>query len=134
MSMMRHPQTGCKPQSLFGPWSIEPTRFQKMLDIALAADLNKLAQDQKEMAQKGVPGPPPYEMLADGIAGIRLDGPMTKYDSSFSSLFGGVSTVRTRRAVRDAMADPNVKGIMLIFDSPGGTVAGTSDLADDVLR
>src|SRR5690606_31819803 len=55
-------------------------------------------------------------------------GAMTKQGSSF----GGASTVRTRRAIRSAAADKSVSAIMLLIDSPGGSVSGTSDLADDV--
>jgi len=69
-----------------------------------------------------------YTRTADGLALIEISGPMMKGDSKY----GGTSTVRTRRAIREAVADDGVKGLMLIIDSPGGTVAGTADLADDV--
>jgi signal peptide peptidase SppA len=64
----------------------------------------------------------------NGVAVICIQGQMTKGRSSF----GGCCIVDTRRAVRKAVADPNVKSIMLYIDSPGGTVAGTADLAADV--
>ena len=47
---------------------------------------------------------------------------MTKGPSSF----GGNSTIRTRQAIRSAVADSDVHGIMIPVDSPGGTVAGTA--------
>jgi signal peptide peptidase SppA len=46
--------------------------------------------------------------------------------------FGGTSTVQFRREVRSAANDPNVSGILLRFDSPGGTVSGTADAAADI--
>jgi signal peptide peptidase SppA len=69
-----------------------------------------------------------------GVAVVSIAGPMTKYPTSFSALFGGTATVRTRQALRAAAQDAEVKGALVVVDSPGGTVAGTSDLADDVRR
>jgi signal peptide peptidase SppA len=71
----------------------------------------------------------PYTIDANGIATIALNGPLMKQASSFQA---GTSTVLARRALRQAANDPEVEGIMLRLDSPGGTVAGTYDLADDV--
>lgn len=65
----------------------------------------------------------------DGLAMFSISGPMTKKTSSLSS---GTSTVRLRREVRAALADPEVKGGFLVIESPGGSVAGTAELADDV--
>lgn len=62
------------------------------------------------------------------IAVVRILGPMMKGQS----WFGGTSTVQTRRDLRAATADASVSGIMLAIDSPGGTVAGTADLAAEV--
>lgn len=64
-----------------------------------------------------------------GVAVLSLSGPMTKRPQSFSD---GASTVRMRRQVRQATADPDVTAIALVIDSPGGQVAGTKELADDV--
>lgn len=68
-------------------------------------------------------------ITADGIAVIELRGTLMKFASSFS---GGTSTTRARRAIREAVADGRVKAILLVVDSPGGTVAGTPELADEV--
>jgi signal peptide peptidase SppA len=46
--------------------------------------------------------------------------------------FRGTSTVEVGNAVDRAAADPNVSGILLEIDSPGGTVAGTEALAGKV--
>lgn len=44
----------------------------------------------------------------------------------------GTSTVQLRSSIAQAASDPNVSGILLAIDSPGGTVAGTAELANDV--
>ncbi len=62
------------------------------------------------------------------IALVKIAGSMMKSASSM----GGTSTVQVRRDIRAAAADSDVSGILLAIDSPGGTVAGTDDLATDV--
>lgn len=70
----------------------------------------------------------PYT-VEDGIAWFSIAGPMTKKPQSWG---GGTSTINLRRSLRLAMADDTVKGAFLTVDSPGGSVAGTADLADDI--
>lgn len=70
----------------------------------------------------------PYLLDATGLAMIGIDGQMTKGESKF----GGANTLAIRRQVRAATKDPDVRGIMLAIDSPGGMVAGTQELAADV--
>lgn len=65
----------------------------------------------------------------ESVAIIRLENVLMK---AVSSMDPGTSTVRARRLVRAAAADPEVDGILLAIDSPGGTLAGTADLAADV--
>lgn len=62
------------------------------------------------------------------IALMRCTGLMMKQQSSM----GGTSTIQLRREIRTASMDPDVAGILLAIDSPGGTVAGQVDLANEV--
>lgn len=59
---------------------------------------------------------------------VKAAGTLMKAQSSF----GGTSSVQLRRDIRAAANDPNVGAILIAIDSPGGTVAGTADLAADV--
>lgn len=68
-------------------------------------------------------------VTSDGIAVIELRGMLMKQASSMSD---STSTVAVRRQVRAAAASSDVNGILLVIDSPGGTVAGTMDLAADL--
>lgn len=67
-------------------------------------------------------------ILHNGVAIIPISGAMSKG----GGFFGGTSTVETRRAIRSAVQSDSVDSIMLHIDSPGGTVAGTNELAADV--
>lgn len=68
-----------------------------------------------------------YEVY-DSVAVLSLHGPMMKAESKF----GGTSTLAVRRQLRQASMDPDIRSILLHIDSPGGHVAGTQELADDV--
>jgi len=72
-----------------------------------------------------------YQVI-NGIAVFSINGPMTKYQTSFQSIFGGTATVPLRRALRMAANDPDVMCGILCIDSPGGTAAGMTDLAADI--
>ena len=69
-----------------------------------------------------------YMRYDNGMATVRIDGPMMKG----SSKYGGTSTIATRVALRAAIDDQKVNAIMVVVDSPGGTVAGTQELADAI--
>jgi signal peptide peptidase SppA len=47
-------------------------------------------------------------------------------------MFGGTSVAGLREALRADLADPSVKAIVLDIDSPGGTVAGITELAAEI--
>lgn len=108
----------------FGVWAIEDRRFRALAErfspIGLAAHV---AESEPRAIRSAA------SSSGDGIAIIELRGPLMKQAGSLGE---GSSTVAARRAIRQAAADPAVRGIMLVIDSPGGTVAGTKELADEV--
>ena len=112
-----------------GLWSVEPTAAARLFGLAKSFDL--AAHIQERLAH-----PEPLRSAVEKIpaaggsstALIRLTGLLMKGQSSM----GGTSTVQARRDIRQAAADPDVSGIVLAIDSPGGTVSGTDDLATDV--
>lgn len=70
----------------------------------------------------------PYLLVDGGVAVIELLGPMMKARSKY----GGASTLGIRDALNTAAADPAVSSILLHVESPGGTAAGTPELADTI--
>ena len=70
-----------------------------------------------------------FQMTEDGIALINIRGTLMKQQSSMSS---ATSTVVARRQVRAALQNDDVKAIVFQMESPGGTVAGTQELAADI--
>ena len=109
-----------------GIWAVDPQwlscQLQLMRDGALAIDM-KAAAVMPSSAESTT------TILDSGIAVIPIAGAMVKGNSKF----GGVcSTVQCRVDLRDAMESPNVIGIMLHVDSPGGTVSGMTSLQDQI--
>ncbi len=66
--------------------------------------------------------------VAHGVGVIELVGPMMKGRSKY----GGTSTIDARRLVREAMQRDDIASVIMKVESPGGHVAGTKELADDV--
>ena len=109
--------------SHMGMWLIEP-RYMASALSAIRAGIRpvRAAMDDAEEDATGL------FRVVDGVAEIMVDGPMMKGWSKF----GGTSTVWVRQKLRESMAMEAVRGVLLRISSPGGTVAGTQALADDI--
>ncbi len=66
--------------------------------------------------------------VVDGVALIGVEGVLQKGFSTEQIYYGGTGMEVVQEQIAQATADPQVKGIVLLIDSPGGTVAGTADL------
>jgi len=114
-----------------GVWAMREADFQAGLSLVQRMDLHLHLQQVAEAqasgpnANKGSSGPE----TSDGIAVIGIRGSLMKHQSSMGT---STSTVEARRMIRAAANNENVRAILLHVDSPGGTVAGTQELADDV--
>lgn len=109
-------------------WAIEESAASQLLQLLRSTD-GAVHRAEFEARSGGSELDSLGVDVQSGVATIRMSGVLTK---SPTSLSGGTSTVRMRRAVRAATSDDDVKSIVLVIDSPGGSVSGTSDLADDV--
>jgi signal peptide peptidase SppA len=116
-----------------GLWSIEPTRGQSLSQSLRSIDWNDHFASASERKSAGsLDGQyRPYSMHDGGVAVINIAGVMTKGGSSFSS---DGSTIRIRQKIRQAIKDDKVSAIVLAIDSPGGTVAGTADLSEEIRK
>jgi signal peptide peptidase SppA len=126
----------------FGEWMID----ERWLSAAVASIQHGLAQGQAEETLRPGDGKQTAPAQADGDDGpgdvIKCDGwcivgkvgviQMAGAMMKGRSKFGGCSTIAARHALREAQDDDRVHSILLVIDSPGGTMAGTKQLADDV--
>lgn len=117
-------------ENWIGLWAIhEPAAQELLRGIGRLNLASHLAQRRIADPVQAAPTTAPYAVDPNGIVTLRIDGTMLKHQSSFGM---GASTVLLRRTLRQALADPAVKGVLLVFDTPGGAVAGTYDLAEEV--
>ena len=70
-----------------------------------------------------------YMEVIDGLAILSLHGVIAKRANLFMDISGGVSTQIASDEFKEALADPEVKSILLDIDSPGGAVDGTFEFA-----
>lgn len=70
----------------------------------------------------------------NGIYHRPILGSMVHRGSSLDAMSGIQSYQNIRSDLEAALADPNVKSIMLEVDSPGGSVAGAFDLRDFIME
>jgi signal peptide peptidase SppA len=66
------------------------------------------------------------------IAVLPLFGTIAHRMGMFSDMSGGTSTERFQQYLNSAVNDPTVKSIVIDIDSPGGTVNGVPELADQI--
>ncbi len=111
-----------------GLWAMEPLSFRCLAEqlsrIDLAAHVINEKPPEMKSALEKVPA-----RNGQSVAIVKVMGTLMK---SQSSVGGGTSTVQLRRDIRQAATDQEVSAILLAIDSPGGTSAGTDDLASEV--
>ena len=119
--------------SHMGVWAIQPDYARQALAWAQAHDAQPPTMRMTcaplsavEIVETGRGGA--FAVHGNGVASIALNGAMMK---GFSK-YGGTSTVAARTALRAAADRADVESILMVIDSPGGHVAGTQELADEV--
>jgi capsid assembly protease len=110
-----------------GPWMMEPMRARALLEAVKA---NGLPTPAFAEARRAAGSQLAYSIDRDGVAHMSVSGVMMKPVSKT----GGTSTIMLRRALRMATADPEVRGVLIHGDSPGGTADGTAQLAEEVRK
>lgn len=121
----------------FGVWAIAEEVFrgwaQHVGEINLYAHV-VAHQTPEKMAEASARAGASFDVIpgskgSGDIALVQLSGSLMK---SVGSMTAGTSTIAARRQIRQAAQNEDVAGILLVIDSPGGTVSGTQELADDV--
>lgn len=117
----------------FSPWCVHLDTFRAAVERTNRMDLRLHVQRQEAAIQAQAAGPVersyPYPVSDKGIAVVDVCGTLMKQESSLDD---SCSSVMLRRTMRRLRSDGTVRGVMLRIDSPGGSSAGTQDLADDI--
>jgi signal peptide peptidase SppA len=120
-----------------GPWAITPTMLIQIQSI-YSRYVNNEPLDMAAIEKKiGKPLNSSNNSIMSeqqGVAVIDIQGTIAKKVNMLSNISGGTSTQLVSDYFQKAINDPNIKGIVLNVDSPGGTVDGTSEFADSIFQ
>jgi signal peptide peptidase SppA len=114
----------------------EPT-FRLLFEQAMRLDITSHLSSERvqevidEVSRAGSAEGSYRTTIRNGVAVIRANGSLMKQASSFSA---GTSTVLLRQSLMAAMRDDSVNSALLAIESPGGTAAGTYELAETISR
>lgn len=117
---------------LLSPWAIDPARLLEIQEIytthlkgdkidleAIEARLGRpLSNEQQE-----------YALREGGIAVLPVSGVIAPKANMFTRISGGASAEMLSKQIESMRADPRVRGAVLDFDTPGGSVFGIPAMA-----
>jgi ClpP class serine protease len=89
-------------------------------DVDAALEVDQEKSDRK-----------PYTVTPDGIALIDVCGSLVRKSFGLRPWSGMTSYEWLSRELSMALSDPDVRGLLLCCDSPGGEVAGLFDIVDE---
>lgn len=98
------------------------------LDVILAV-LGDRLNIQPPAADLALPGPRNMPSGTPGIAVIPVHGTLVKRTVGFDAASGLISYTEIAAMLDSALADPQIAGILLDIDSPGGEASGSFELA-----
>lgn len=112
------------------PWAITEPMLSMVANILARRMTNTEAADTTFITRpatslSGVP---------NGIAVIPMHGVIAPRMNLLSDISGGATFEEATLQLREAVAAPTVGTIVLDWDSPGGSVAGATEFAREVLR
>lgn len=112
-------------------WAITPEMMRTITEIArdnnrsydaVAKELGKDLRDANAAS------------IRDGVAVIKVSGPLFRYANLMTRICGATSYELLAQDFNKAVQNPNIKGILLDIDSPGGEVNGCSELSDMIYQ
>ena len=123
------------------PWALMPERLNAVsavmarwsshapatTEVLAGIDVDKVAREARRQTATSVSG--------GGIAVLPLYGVITQRGNMIEDVSGpgSVSTQKFAAALRQALADESVSQILIDIDSPGGSVYGVAELADEIV-
>lgn len=111
------------------PWAIQPAMLETIGAIArrentgvdaVEAKLGRPLQNSQSVT------------VRDGVAIVPVTGPVFRYANLFTSISGATSLDVLSTDFATALADPQIKAIVLNMDSPGGQANGIAEFAQMV--
>lgn len=124
------------------PWALMPERLNAVATVLarwsqnVAASDDVLATVATDRAVRDARRQASTMASGGGIAVLPLYGVVTQRGNMVDDVSGpgSVSTQQFAATLRQALADETVSQILIDIDSPGGSVYGVSELADEIVN
>lgn len=113
-------------------WAIRPEALEQIIAAARSGTRLEIG-GRHDLTAENLRGRTAGGQKQRLIAGLPLFGVITYRENLFSMLFGGTAITTFRAMFRAAMSNPDVETIIIDVDSPGGTVDGVDELAEEIL-
>lgn len=116
------------------PWAIQREKLAVLADVLVAradgdafvtSDLAAAISDAKAKEVAEVDG---------AVAVIPIYGVLSQKMDLMSAMSGGTSYASIQKRLHAALANEDVKAVVLDVDSPGGSVPGTEELATEIRK
>lgn len=117
----------CALASQMGIGTVRDTRGELLTGDQIANELALFGEEERSVERK------PYQ-VSGRIAVIPVSGTLVSKASYLSSYSGMTGYNTIIGLLGKAVHDPDVDGILLDMDTPGGMVAGAFDCADNIAR
>jgi len=123
------------------PWALMPERLHALASVVMRwsagipADADNMIRVQADRVIRETRRQTVSAQSAGGIAVLPLYGVVTQRGNMVEDVSGpgSTSTQQFSSALRQLMADDTVGQILIDIDSPGGSVYGVAELADEIL-
>lgn len=120
------------------PWALERGMLSTVCTIAarwahgVPRAYDKYEDDMPQAASQRRDGA--QNVLAGGVAVIPVYGVIMQRADMLSEMSGATSTQSISKQLQAALVDETVSSILLDIDSPGGSVFGIQELADELAQ
>jgi len=113
-------------QAIFeSAWAIQPAKLEAIVEF-----IHLKASGQPVPEIQAASGSEPT--LIGSVAVIPVRGTLVQRANLMSDFSGGASVQRLTAQFRNALSDDSVSAILFDIDSPGGSVYGIQELADEI--
>lgn len=111
------------------PLALHPAKIDEIhrfLSAKMAGESLDWSDKQEPFAATTVSG------SGGAVAVVPLYGVMNQRMNMMAAMSGGTSTEQFAKALREQVNNPQVKAVIIDVDSPGGSVYGTDELAQEI--
>lgn len=115
-------------------WAIHPPALAEM-DAILREDASEDPDPEAVSQRLGMARPGESRMrVVNGVAVIPVTGVLQPKPNILTRIFGGTATSQVESDVKQAAGDTQVRSIVLIIDSPGGSAIGNEEVSKVIVE